>query len=171
MISWKSEARYTVIGPALSCLRRCQSPVWLSLRCYLTSISLGIYPSLPLMEYGKRFQKHRKLFHSVFSRIEIGKFEEPLVEEARFLAKSIIEKPASYNWLVRRSASCITSRTMKTDLSCCLKICDSLSHGCRVRSPNSVRRRSVLEDRQWFLRCDRRLRKPRHNTARSLALL
>jgi len=127
--------------PRLVLFKEVSVPVWLSLRCYLTSISLGIYPSLPLMEYGKRFQKHRKLFHSVLSRIEVGKFEEPLVEEARFLAKSIIEKPASYNWLVRRSASCLTSWTMKTNLSCCLKICDSLSHGCRVRSPNSVRRR------------------------------
>jgi hypothetical protein len=62
------------------------------------------------MAYGKRFQKHRKLFHSVFSRIESHKFEDALTEEAQFLVKSLIEKPESYNWLVRRSTGCRAQR-------------------------------------------------------------
>jgi cytochrome P450 len=66
------------------------------------SVRLGFYPSLTLLRYGKRFQKHRKLFHSVFSRAQIHTFEDTQTDEARVLLKGLIESPESYNWLVRR---------------------------------------------------------------------
>jgi len=65
---------------------------------------MGFFPTLGFLEYGKRFQKHRKLFNSVFSRSQNYTFEHIQTEEARVLLKSFIETqtPESYNWLVRR---------------------------------------------------------------------
>ena len=79
------------------------------LTCCLTSLPsarLGVYPSLAFLPYGKRFLKHRRLFHTVFSRAQNHTFEETQTEEARFLLRSLIEKgtPESYDWLVRRLA-------------------------------------------------------------------
>jgi hypothetical protein len=79
-----------------------------AITAFLTSNSsfrLGCFPSLALLGYGKRFQKHRKLFNSVFSRAQTYTFEGAQLEEARFLVKSLIEcqTPESYDWLVRRS--------------------------------------------------------------------
>ena len=66
------------------------------------SISLGYYPSIGFLGYGKHFQKHRKLFHSVFSQEQIYAFEDAQTEEARVLLKGLIETPDSYDWLARR---------------------------------------------------------------------
>jgi hypothetical protein len=57
------------------------------------------------MGYDKRFQKHRKLFHSVFSKAQNYTFEGAQTKAAQVLVKELIEAqtPESYDWLVRRS--------------------------------------------------------------------
>ena len=66
------------------------------------SLRLGYFPSLALLRYGKRFQKHRQLFHAVFSQAQIHTFEDTQIKGARVLLKGLIENPEAYDWLVRR---------------------------------------------------------------------
>ena len=54
--------------------------------------------------YGKRFQKHRKLFHSMFSQVQVHTYEDAQAEGARILLKDLMDAPESYNSLVARLA-------------------------------------------------------------------
>jgi hypothetical protein len=78
--------------------------LYASIHCLTSpfSVRLGFYPNLASLRYGKRFQKHRKLFHCVFSRTQICTFEDAQTEEARVLVKGLIKTPESYEWLARR---------------------------------------------------------------------
>jgi hypothetical protein len=55
-----------------------------------------------MLGYGKRFQKHRKLFHSTFSQAQAHTFEDAQTEEARILLKGLMDTPESYDLLIRR---------------------------------------------------------------------
>jgi hypothetical protein len=63
---------------------------------------MGAFPVLGFLGYGKRFQKHRKLFHSAFSQAQCHTFEKIQMMEARVLVNSLIITPESYDWHVRR---------------------------------------------------------------------
>jgi hypothetical protein len=66
---------------------------------------LGTFPALSFLGYGKRFQRHRKLFHSTFSQAQCRTFEKTQTTEARALVKNLVRTPESYDWLVRRFVS------------------------------------------------------------------
>jgi hypothetical protein len=63
---------------------------------------MGAFPVLGFLGYGKRFQKHCKLFHSAFSQAQCHTFEKIQMMEARVLVNSLIITPESYDWHVRR---------------------------------------------------------------------
>lgn len=50
---------------------------------------MGWVNALAFMHYGKRFQKHRKLFQDYFSKKKVGGYTELQVAQARQLAISL----------------------------------------------------------------------------------
>jgi hypothetical protein len=84
----------------------CKSLPYASIRlaCIPIVHEIGHFPSLGLLGLGKRCQKHRRTFHSVFSLSETHVFEDSQPEEARFLLKNLTETgtPATYDSLVRK---------------------------------------------------------------------
>jgi hypothetical protein len=83
------------------------------------------------MGYNKRFQKHRKLFHSVFSKAQNYTFEGTQTKAAQVLVKDLIEAqiPEAYDGIVRRLACFAHQRRIAAEVCFCHpKVCHDSRH-------------------------------------------
>jgi hypothetical protein len=90
------------------------------------------------MGYNKRFQKHRKLFHSVFSKAQSHTFAGTQTKAAQVLVKELIESqnPESHNLLVRRLGLLPNQRKLLLKCVCHLKVFHNSRHEDRIWSPD-----------------------------------
>lgn len=66
---------------------------------------MGWGESLPFMNYGKDFQKHRKLFQEFFSRKKVAEYTELQIAQARWLAVSLAKGEEDREHLLGRSGA------------------------------------------------------------------
>ncbi|KAL0945487.1 hypothetical protein HGRIS_000973 [Hohenbuehelia grisea] len=58
---------------------------------------MGYFPDLPLLPYGKRFQKHRRMLHSDFTPEAILSWRDMQTKNARQLTRSILKSNEDYD--------------------------------------------------------------------------
>lgn len=63
---------------------------------------MGWGRGLPLLQYGKRFNLHRKLFQNYFGRQEIKQFNPISYEASIIMVKRLMDRPADYDKIIGR---------------------------------------------------------------------
>ena len=83
------------------------SAVWLSrCACRVGSsnalFSLGWGVSVTFLKYGPQFFKQRRILQQYLAKPEVVRFRPIHTTEARKMLQHLVERPADFDWLVRR---------------------------------------------------------------------
>ena len=69
------------------------------------SSSLGWGISVTFLRYGAQFFKQRRILQQYLAKTEVTRFRIIHTEEARKMLKNLLDRPADFDWLVRRYVS------------------------------------------------------------------
>ena len=78
------------------------------------SFSLGWGISVTFLRYGAQFFKQRRILQQYLAKTEVPRFRPIHTDEARKMLKNLLDRPADFDWLVRRYVSAAAPEFLRT---------------------------------------------------------